>query len=536
MKKKITLICLLFSSFAFAQDYHWSTANLNRALINPAENATDTGIDATVVYRNQWMSVMTPFSTIGINVNSTLPKNFGIGITLIDDKAGSVGWHQTNAILNVNYGFNLGKTKLRLGAGFGIDQTAVDYEKTIFPDQINPDLSIGLNAEQFPSGAVNRFDNTAGVYAAIPIAKQTVQLGVVYNHFLAQNGVSFFGSKLAAENLLNTFILMPLTINTHWIAKPYVNYQNQATFNSATIGSTFHYEINQKQFFTGFSYRLQDAIIGQAGFNINNIQMGINYDYTISSIRANVGGTGAVELFAGYHFRKKKVNEPVIVEKETKITQADTPTLDIKFTVLDSKKAAIDVVSYTLENITDGQNIKSDTASLSSIYSKLELCKEYKISVSKKGYLNYSKSFKTTCTKTASIHLLDTLQLEALEVDKNYALSNIYYAYDKTELTEKSKNELLNLFQILEENPTIVIELSSHTDNKGSEEYNQNLSDERAQSCVNYLIELGVAKTRLQAKGYGESDPIAPNENEDGSDNPAGREKNRRTEFKVISF
>ena len=83
-------------------------------------------------------------------------------------------------------------------------------------------------------------------------------------------------------------------------------------------------------------------------------------------------------------------------------------------------------------------------------------------------------------------------------------------------------------------NPDIIIELSSHTDDKGSEEYNLKLSQKRAESVVNYLISKGIDKNRVKPQGYGESQPIAPNKNKNGSDNPEGRAKNRRTDFKII--
>jgi outer membrane protein OmpA-like peptidoglycan-associated protein len=69
----------------------------------------------------------------------------------------------------------------------------------------------------------------------------------------------------------------------------------------------------------------------------------------------------------------------------------------------------------------------------------------------------------------------------------------------------------------------------------GSDKYNLKLSEARAQSVVTYLISKGIDASRLKAKGYGSTQPIAPNTNEDGSDNPEGRQKNRRTEFKVLS-
>jgi outer membrane protein OmpA-like peptidoglycan-associated protein len=89
------------------------------------------------------------------------------------------------------------------------------------------------------------------------------------------------------------------------------------------------------------------------------------------------------------------------------------------------------------------------------------------------------------------------------------------------------------LAKMLTDNPTVEIEISGHTDSKGDDNYNQKLSEARAQSVVNYLISKGIDKDRLSAIGYGETMPVAPNKNDDGSDNPEGREKNRRTEYKV---
>jgi outer membrane protein OmpA-like peptidoglycan-associated protein len=87
---------------------------------------------------------------------------------------------------------------------------------------------------------------------------------------------------------------------------------------------------------------------------------------------------------------------------------------------------------------------------------------------------------------------------------------------------------------VLNDNPTIIIELGAHTDSKGTDEYNQKLSQARAKSVVEYLVSKGISRSRLLAKGYGESVPAAENTNADGTDNPEGRQLNRRTEFKVL--
>jgi len=90
------------------------------------------------------------------------------------------------------------------------------------------------------------------------------------------------------------------------------------------------------------------------------------------------------------------------------------------------------------------------------------------------------------------------------------------------------------LYVLLKRNPTLKIQISGHTDNHGSHEYNIQLSQSRAQSVVDWLINRGTEKERLTAVGYGETQPITPNENPDGSDNPEGRQLNRRTEFEII--
>lgn len=112
---------------------------------------------------------------------------------------------------------------------------------------------------------------------------------------------------------------------------------------------------------------------------------------------------------------------------------------------------------------------------------------------------------------------------------------NIYYEFDRARLTNDSKTLIdTSLIPLLELFPNAVIELGSHTDNKGTEEYNEKLSQRRAESVVKYLIQKGISSDRLNARGYGESMPVAPNQHPDGSDNPDGRQLNRRTEIRII--
>jgi len=163
----------------------------------------------------------------------------------------------------------------------------------------------------------------------------------------------------------------------------------------------------------------------------------------------------------------------------------------------------------------------------------VDMNKNYKLVVKKEGYFA-----TTTILNTSNIGLVDTIykniSIDKLELNKEYTLQNVLYEFGKATLTENSKTVLDNLFQILTENPSFIIELSAHTDAIGTDANNLKLSQARAESCVNYLISKGIAKDRLVPKGYGESKPKVPNTTEDGKDDPAGRAINRRTEFKVL--
>jgi outer membrane protein OmpA-like peptidoglycan-associated protein len=135
-----------------------------------------------------------------------------------------------------------------------------------------------------------------------------------------------------------------------------------------------------------------------------------------------------------------------------------------------------------------------------------------------------------------NVTLDTTIVLDKIAVNKIFVLENIYYELDKADIRPDAAKELDKLVQILIDNPEIKIELSSHTDSIATVEYNMDLSQRRAESAVKYLIQHGISPDRLVAKGYGELRPIARNTNPDGTDNPEGRQKNRRTEFKILEI
>lgn len=186
--------------------------------------------------------------------------------------------------------------------------------------------------------------------------------------------------------------------------------------------------------------------------------------------------------------------------------------------------------------ITDANNktVAQKTTDASGNYSfTIAEFEALKATASQKGYFAGNISFSGPEDAEEETFITPDICLNIIP-EEAIRLDNVYYDFNKATLRPESYPSLDTLVQVLNENPTILIELAAHTDSKGTDEYNQDLSQARAKSVVDYLISKGIDRGRLLAKGYGETMPVADNENADGTDNPEGRQQNRRTEFKVI--
>ena len=160
----------------------------------------------------------------------------------------------------------------------------------------------------------------------------------------------------------------------------------------------------------------------------------------------------------------------------------------------------------------------------------LSLGKEYAFNVSCEGYLFFSENFSLTKVRSAEDPFVMDISLNPLEVGSSTVLRNIFYQSGSFEILNSSKSELSKLIGFLNDNPNVKVEIEGHTDNVGSTEYNDELSENRAKSVFLYLIDSGIPENRLSYKGYGMSLPFTSN------DTAAGRSQNRRTEFRVVSI
>ncbi|MBL0309305.1 MAG: OmpA family protein [Bacteroidetes bacterium] len=168
---------------------------------------------------------------------------------------------------------------------------------------------------------------------------------------------------------------------------------------------------------------------------------------------------------------------------------------------------------------------------------RLEAETDYKITAGKNGYFSNNTLITTKGKRNKDstyINLYTQIELDKIFTQKMIVIPNIYYDYDKATLRPESKLVLDSIMIFFKDNPDLTIEIGSHTDSRGSDEYNQKLSQARAQSVVDYLVEKQIPKDRLIAKGYGETAPV--NQCRNGVNcTEDEHQKNRRTTFRVAS-
>ena len=196
--------------------------------------------------------------------------------------------------------------------------------------------------------------------------------------------------------------------------------------------------------------------------------------------------------------------------------------------ITDSKTNNPIKADIELVNLKSGKSYKSSESDLDGNYM---LClpsdAEYALTVNKKKYLFYSENIKLE--HEGSI-LVKNFKLQPLKVGEQVRLDNIFFELNSYDLKDESVVELNKIIKFMASNPFLVIEIGGHTDDSGSKAYNLNLSDDRARSVKDALVQRGIPSDRIQTKGYGMSVPLNTNSSEQE------RALNRRTELKIIAL
>jgi len=207
------------------------------------------------------------------------------------------------------------------------------------------------------------------------------------------------------------------------------------------------------------------------------------------------------------------------------------PDIYLTGKIVDSESGAPVLAKIDLKEIPSGA-ISGTTASsdLDGSYRLLLPSKKsYTVDLHATGFLSDTKRIDVPDNWSKETYTLNA-ELIKVRVGKKVVLNNILFETGKSVLTAASYAELDRLLGIMNENALMKIEISGHTDNTGSEPINSKLSEARAKAVVDYLVQKGIDRTRMNFRGYGSSQPIADNTS------AAGRTKNRRVEFKILEF
>ena len=260
----------------------------------------------------------------------------------------------------------------------------------------------------------------------------------------------------------------------------------------------------------------------------------------IASNRA--GGKGGYDIYKVTFWGEEK--QPALATEDYLLASIVNPikdnsieaTVDVNkksFTVFKGKtidaltKKAVEAEIEITDNTT-GKLIQTFTTNSATGKFIITLAsgKNYGIAVKADGYLFHSENFDIP--KGAADNLVNKIiELKNIKVGSKIALRNIFFDTGKSTLRSESNTELDRLVKLMKDVPSLKIEISGHTDNTGSAKLNNSLSQDRAQAVVNYLKGKGISGSRMTAKGYGSSKPIATNKTK------AGRQENRRTEFEI---
>ncbi len=223
-------------------------------------------------------------------------------------------------------------------------------------------------------------------------------------------------------------------------------------------------------------------------------------------------------------FGKKDIYEISFKNKKTESNLTLFKGVVMDFETLDPIGTEIEISDNDKNEII--ANIQSNSLTGKYLVS-LPAGKNYGIAIKKNGYLFYSENFNIPESE-AFKEINKNIQLQKFSIGNKINLKNIFYDQGKATLKPESLSEINRVVNLMNKNIDIKIEVASYTDSEGSSESNLTLSQARSQSVLDFLFSAGISKENVVAKGYGEADPIASNDTEEG------RKLNRRTEIKIL--
>lgn len=310
--------------------------------------------------------------------------------------------------------------------------------------------------------------------------------------------------------------------------------QNLADLNTSGNEISPFIHANNKNF-----YFASDTHVGMGGFDLfqafvdelGGVHELKNMGYPINTHKDDMGLTissiGDMAFFSSAREAEKGLD---IFSFNLTTGLRPQPVSYVKATV--TNKATQEAIAANIELVNLNSSAKKPRVESADengqIMMALPLGRNYAFNVSEPGFLFYSESFELADTNSVADPFNLTIELEPIEVGAKMQLHNIYYQTNSFAILDESEPELQTLVSFLKNNSKLKVEIQGHTDSSGNAADNKVLSENRAKSVVEYLIENGILTGRLTHLGFGDTVPIASNET------PEGRRQNRRTTIKIL--
>lgn len=338
----------------------------------------------------------------------------------------------------------------------------------------------------------------------------------------SKGGMDIYYATVDKDGELGSAVNMGNTVNTKW------------------DDMTPHYDVTNK-----ILYFSSEGHPGYGGLDVFKLEGNIdNWSETVVNVGAPINSS-ADDLYLALNTSGTKgylvSNRPGTTSNrgETccddvfKVTLKTDKYIAIK--AVDTKGAVVNGVDLGLYKVMGdnefdpiGEGVSSDKP----LYFLIEEA-SYKVNGNKEGYW---PSIETLSSDEFIGSETDTIEkVLVMRAMGKAVVENVYFAFDKNDIREMYQDEMDSIIVLMNKYKELNVSVEGHTDSKGSDTYNQALSERRSNAAKGYLVEKGIDEARIKTSGFGESKPIAPNENPDGSDNPEGRAKNRRVEFKLVS-
>lgn len=456
----------------------------NKFVWNPALAGFQKYGQAYLVYRNQWNQVPGAPITKSLTVDGPLKsKNVGLGANLYQDNAGM--FNRTGGMVSYAYGINFSDdSKLKLGMGLGFIDNRLSTSDLVYKHPDDPLLELNNNNKTgFDANfGVNYTYKDFNFGVSLP---QVLALDIKYE----QPNKSDLVYKNTRHFQFNASYLIK-TMEDKLKIEP-------TAFVRLTPHAPLQYDIAavasyRDMIWGGVMYRSGYAFGIMTGVRLaKQFVLGYAYDLTINSNKTYL--RGANEVLLGFQFGGSAADDEALKKRLKGIDDR-----------LDNDKTKIEDLD---------KRVKSNSDDI----------EENKKDIKKNSDDNSNQSDDINTLKRMFEEMKSRLGKGSVEVGDVYEFKNVYFQTNRYDLSPEAKAELDQLVAVMKENVSLKIEISGHTDDRGTPEYNQRLSERRSKTVIDYIVSKGVSRDRLSAYSYGESKPTS----EDLS-------ANRRVEFKVI--